>query len=166
MTIRKAIAADIARIVEIETRCFPTPWPRELLASYLGEDGFMVYEQDGAVIGYMILGIKIPSFLARLERRMLAALHGQEASLEENTGHIMNLAVDPPFRRRSIGSMLLQKGLEYLQSLGAKNCELEVRVNNEEAIELYRRFGFVIKEVIKNYYRNGDDAYLMAKRLA
>lgn len=165
MAIRKAVAVDIARIVEIETQCFPTPWPRDLLASYLGEEGFMVYEQDGTVWGYMIVGIKIPSLLTRLERRMLAALRGQEVSLEENTGHLVNLAVDPAFRRRGIGSTLLQKSLEYLQSLGAKNCELEVRVNNEEAIELYQKFGFAIREIIKNYYRNGDDAYLMAKEL-
>ncbi len=165
MVIRKAVAADIARIVEIEAQVFPTPWPRELLASYLGEDGFMVYEQDGTVIGYMILGIKIPSLLARLERRMLAALRGQDTNLEENTGHLMNLAVDPAFRRLGIGSTLLQRGLEYLQSLGAKTCELEVRVNNQEAIALYEKFGFVIKDRIKSYYRNGDDAYLMVKEL-
>ena len=165
MAIRKAVTADIARIVEIETQCFPTPWPRESLTSYLGEDGFMVYEQDGRVIGYMILGIKIPSLLVRLERRMLAAMRGQEADLEENTGHIMNLAIDPAFRRRGIGSTLLQSGLEYLKSLGAKTCELEVRVNNQEAIALYEKFGFVIKDRIQNYYRNGDDAYLMVKEL-
>lgn len=165
MAIRTAVTADIGRIVEIEMRCFPTPWPRELLTSYLGEDGFMVYEQDGAVIGYVIVGIKIPSLLARLERRMLAALRGQDANLEENTGHLMNLAVDPAFRRQGIGSILLQRGLEYLQGLGAKTCELEVRVNNQGAIALYEKFGFVIKERIKNYYSNGDDAYLMVKGL-
>jgi len=95
----------------------------------------------------------------------LAALRGQDADLEENTGHLMNLAVDPLFRRQGIGSILLQRGLEYLRSLGAKTCELEVRVNNEEAIALYEKFGFGIKETIKNYYRNGDDAYLMIKEL-
>jgi len=126
----------------------------------------MVYERDGTVLGYMILGMKIPSLLERLERRMLAAWHGQEADLEENTGHIMNLAIDPAFRRLGIGGLLLQRGLEYLQSLGAKACELEVRVNNQEAIALYEKFGFAIKERIKNYYRNGDDAYLMIKELA
>jgi hypothetical protein len=88
MAIRKAAAADIARVVEVETQCFPTPWPRELLASYLGKDGFMVYEQDGTVMGYLIVGIKIPSLLAR---RMLAALREQEADLEGNTGHLLTL---------------------------------------------------------------------------
>ncbi len=48
----------------------------------------MVYEQDGTVMGYLIVGIKIPSLLAR---RMLAALREQEADLEGNTGHLLTL---------------------------------------------------------------------------
>jgi len=109
-----------------------------------------------------MVGLKIPSLFARLERRTQELLRGQQLE-EEFVGHIMNLAIDPAYRRRGFGSELLKKGLEYLQELGAQTVELEVRVGNEAAINLYKRFGFLIKERIKNYYHNGDDAFLMTK---
>lgn len=167
--IRKANSADLKRIMEIEVKSFFSPWPAELLSRHLGEDGFLVYEQEGIVIGYMIVGLKIPSLFARLERRTQELLWGkqeqEEEEEEEFVGHIMNLAIDPAYRRKGLGSELLTKGLEYLQQLGAQTVELEVRVGNEAAIKLYQKFGFVIKDRIKNYYHNGDDAYLMVKSL-
>ena len=39
---------------------------------------------------------------------------------------------------------------------------LEVRCSNNEAIKLYEKLGFVIKQRLKAYYRDGEDAYLMA----
>ena len=44
---------------------------------------------------------------------------------------------------------------------GCENVSLEVRVNNDPAIRLYRNFGFIDAAIRKNYYENGDDAILM-----
>ncbi|WP_444928219.1 GNAT family N-acetyltransferase [Microbulbifer sp. TRSA002] len=44
--------------------------------------------------------------------------------------------------------------------------ELEVYTNNEQAIGLYKKYGFEVEGTAKNYaFRNGEyaDVYLMAK---
>ncbi|MCQ4350370.1 MAG: GNAT family N-acetyltransferase, partial [Sulfolobales archaeon] len=43
---------------------------------------------------------------------------------------------------------------------------LEVRVSNLDAIRLYERFGFLKMKVLKYYYADGEDAYLMAVKLS
>jgi len=164
MTVRPATERDLPQILEIERASFPTPWPEWLLRTHLGEEGFLVYEDEGKVLGYIIVGIKIPSLLSRLEKRT-RALVGLPVDLEERTGHIMNLAVAPAFRRRGYGKLLLERGLEYLRGLGADCVELEVRVGNGAAIRLYEKYGFSIKERLPRYYRDGEDAYLMVRSL-
>ena len=162
MGIRPAQERDLPRILEIERAAFPSPWPLELLRGHLGEHGFMVYEQDGQLTAYLIVGIKIPSLWERVEKRT-RALVGQRVDLEERTGHIMNLAIDPSFRRRGLGTLLLQQGLQYLKELGADRAELEVRIHNAPAIQLYEKYGFRIQERFSNYYGIGEDAYLMVR---
>ncbi len=166
MGLRKAEERDLPRIVEIEKAAFPNPWPVSVLRGHLGEEGFLVYEDDdsGRVVGYIIAGIRIPPFFTRLEKRT-RALVGLPVDLEERTGHIMNIAVDPAYRGRGLGKLLLRTGIEYLRSLGARCVELEVRVSNRAAIQLYEQHGFRIKERLRGYYGPGDDGYLMVKPL-
>lgn len=167
MLIRKAEERDLPRVMEIERGSFSSPWPEALLRSYLGEEGFLVGEEDGKVVGYILIGLKTPSFFSRLERRtrLLFGLEQGDEDPDLHIGHVMNLAVDPSYRRRGLGTELLRAGLAYLKRLGARQVELEVRTENEEAIRLYRRFGFTIDRLISHYYSNGDDAYLMKKSL-
>jgi len=39
---------------------------------------------------------------------------------------------------------------------------LEVRCSNNDAVRLYEGMGFFINQRFKAYYRDGEDAYLMA----
>lgn len=164
--IRKAEARDLPKVMEIERCSFPSSWPERLLRSYLGEAGFMVGEKDGEVVSYILVGLRVPSLFSRLERRTrLLFSAGSGIDPNPRVGHVMNLAVDPPHRSRGLGKEILQAGLDYLGRLGAGRVELEVRVQNKEAICLYRKFGFQIERVIHRYYMNGDDAYFMATSL-
>ncbi len=43
--------------------------------------------------------------------------------------------------------------------------ELEVRESNDPAVSLYRDLGFAVGGVKPDYYGDGEDAYLMQKRL-
>lgn len=163
--LRRATAADLVRIVEIERASFVTPWPRAYLEQHLGDDGFAVAEYDSLVVGYTVVGIKIPSLFARLERRTRALLTGQEPEEPPPVGHLLNIAVDPAFRRHGFGKYLLEYALAYARRLGANRVELEVRTGNDAAITLYQKFGFEIKELLFGYYSDGEDAYLMVKIL-
>jgi ribosomal-protein-alanine N-acetyltransferase len=160
VVIRRAQRLDLERVVQIEQASFPTPWPYDLLAQHLEEDGFLVAELEGLLVGYIIVAMKIPSFFARLERRTLQLLKGEEIP-EPQVGHIMNLAVIPAYRKQGLGRRMLVHGIEYLKNLGAQEIELEVRVDNTPALALYEQFDFTFKERMKHYYSNGDDAYLM-----
>ena len=40
-----------------------------------------------------------------------------------------------------------------------------VRVSNTPAISLYEKLGFLKVSVSKRYYLDGEDAYIMARRL-
>lgn len=161
MPIRIATEQDLPHVHEIESLSFSSPWPTAILRGHLGEAGFLVYECEGAVVGYLIAGIRIPSLFERLEKRT-RALMGQAVDLEERRGHIMNIAVVPRYRKQGIGRALLTEGLEYLRSLGADAAELEVRVDNDDALRLYEQFGFKIVQRIARYYKSGSDAFLMA----
>lgn len=163
--LRRATLVDLERVLEIERFSFSAPWPREYLAQHLGDDGFVVLEYEGQIVGYTVVGIKIPAFLARLERRTWALLTGQDPKEPPPVGHILNIAVDPEFRRRGLGKRLLEYALDYCRHLGAEQVELEVRTSNTIAIQLYQKYGFVIRERVPYYYSDGEDAFVMVKTL-
>ena len=79
--------------------------------------------------------------------------------------HLMNLAVDEPFRApaRRLGAA---RGLLRASPSGSghRGHTLEVRVSNTAAIELYRSFGFVATGVRPGYYSDDrEDAVIMWK---
>lgn len=160
--IRPAREADLPRVMQIESASFPTPWPPSVLRGHVGESGFLVSEWVDEVVGYVIAGIRIPTLFARLEKRTRAWM-GYSTDLEEQTGHIMNIAVDPHHRDMGLGTALLQAGLDHLYRMDASCAELEVRTDNAAAIRLYERHGFRVTERLPHYYQNGDDAYLMVR---
>ncbi len=162
--LRPARPVDLDVIVAIEERSFPTPWSRTALNAYIGEDGFQVCLYEGELVGYVLVGLQIPSLLHRLERVTMSFLGSPPP--EETVGHVMNIAIHPGFRGSGLGRFLLRCGLGYLRELGAARVELEVRVDNREAIALYESEGFRTKRLLKGYYQNGDDAYLMHKSFA
>ena len=76
--------------------------------------------------------------------------------------HITTLAVDPAWQRHSIGTRVLLALAEAGMARGIENLTLEVRLSNEPAKELYRRFGFVPAGIRKGYYvETKEDAIIM-----
>jgi len=71
------------------------------------------------------------------------------------------IIVDNNSRNKGIASNLIN----YLINCYLKKCDsilLEVAVNNDAAINLYKKFSFKIIHIRKHYY-NGIDAYVMKK---
>ena len=74
---------------------------------------------------------------------------------------ILNLAVDPAFRRRGVGSALLNKVCEHAQG----TIFLEVAEPNFPAIALYRKHGWKDAGLRAGYYDHGIvNAVVMKKR--
>ena len=64
----------------------------------------------------------------------------------EHPQWIYDIVVDPRFQGRGIGRALMRKGEEYARSL-SNNIGLFVHSDNEPAVALYRKEGYVVKVV-------------------
>lgn len=71
------------------------------------------------------------------------------------------LAVDSSVRRHGAGTSLLSALRRACMMEGIGTIQLEVRTGNAQAIEFYKRHGFVITESLPHYYNDGGDGYRM-----
>jgi ribosomal-protein-alanine N-acetyltransferase len=68
-------------------------------------------------------------------------------------GHIISIAVHPQYRRKGIGTQLLQR---VMKTSHLKKVWAEVRRSNQSALVFYSKMGFQMTGVIPNYYGNED----------
>lgn len=79
---------------------------------------------------------------------------------------VMTIAVSPHCRGQGHGRTLLDHLVRTAREAGAEHLMLEVRADNEPAIGLYRRAGFVHISTRRRYYQPGDiDALILRKDL-
>ncbi|KAA0000041.1 MAG: ribosomal-protein-alanine N-acetyltransferase [Thermoplasmata archaeon] len=97
---------------------------------------FFVLEDKGEIIGYIIAD----------KKRSL----------------IISIAVHPLHRRKGYGKMLMEHVLKFMKG----KVMLHVKKSNLGAIDFYKKLGFEEIGEIKGYYRDGEDAILMAKMLS
>lgn len=78
-------------------------------------------------------------------------------------GHITNIVTKLDKRGNKIATKMLEELLKIAKTKKLKSVTLEVNVNNNIAINLYKKYDF--KEVGKRpkYYNNIDDALIMTK---
>ena len=72
---------------------------------------------------------------------------------------INQIEVDVFHRNCGKASILLEKMIKAVE----KNITLEVKEDNEVAIHLYKKFGFIKKAIRKGYYQ-GTDGILMERK--
>lgn len=139
MIVRKFKPQDLKRVFEIENMSFDQSYGINMFQQlYEMGIGFLVAEEDGYVVGYVLFWIKY-----------------------ENQGHIISIAVDKNYRRKGYGTQLLAKSIGILSLLRLDTIYLEVNENNAGAVEFYRRFNFKIDRTVPGYYENGDGAIVM-----
>ena len=132
----------VSQIAQMEAQCFSDPWSEKSIASELENplSLWLVAEENGQVFGYV----------------------GSQTVLDESD--MMNVAVDPRFRRQGIARALIETLIAELAKMGSRCLRLEVRVSNENARALYARMGFQQLGLRKNYYHNPkEDALILGK---
>ncbi|PTL37420.1 ribosomal protein S18-alanine N-acetyltransferase [Alkalicoccus saliphilus] len=143
--IRLMDVIDIDGVMEVEAESFTTPWTREAFHQEIKKNQFAYYfiaESGGKVIGYCGLWVIV------------------------GDAHITNIAVHPEARRMGVGEGLMEAAVKMARMLGADTLSLEVRVSNEPAQTLYRKFGFENGGIRKRYYTdNNEDALVMWVKL-
>ena len=132
----------VSQIAQLEAQCFSDPWSEKSIASELENplSLWLVAEENGRVCGYV----------------------GSQTVLDESD--MMNVAVDPGFRRQGIARTLIETLIAELSKMGSRCLRLEVRLSNENARALYARMGFQQLGLRKNYYHNPkEDALILGK---
>lgn len=84
----------------------------------------------------------------------------------DRTGHVVVLGVSPEYRRHGVGRMLMRRLEAVFLERDVHLLHLEVRTTNDAARALYEGIGFSIAGRRLAYYTNGDDGYLMVKRIS
>lgn len=77
----------------------------------------------------------------------------------------LGMAVMRDYRRRGVGTRLLTATLEKARSKGITRVELEVRSDNQAALALYRKFGFLAEGTVHHAMRL-DGAYFDCIRMS
>lgn len=60
----------------------------------------------------------------------------------DNTGEINSIFVLHSYRGLGIGEQLMQKGLQWMDEMGAEKIVVNVAAGNEQAFGFYERYGF------------------------
>ena len=143
LRLRSLTPEDARSLSYIELEIFPAPWSEDSLKTFLA-----LHNVDGEA--------------ATLDGEIIAYVFVQYAADE---AHILNLGVRPRYRRKGLATLLLVRFLERARKQQARVCYLEVRVGNTAAQKLYFKQKFAPVSVRKQYYPDGEDALILAKRL-
>ncbi|MDK2833278.1 MAG: [ribosomal protein S18]-alanine N-acetyltransferase [Methanolobus sp.] len=138
--IRRAILADIPQMVQVENLCFLVPWPDFLFKAHLNNPGFVVYEKEGLILGYAMVGDS------------------------RGKAHLQNIAVHPDFRRQGIGTELLEWCIDLVRLYGYREMVLEVREKNTGSQAFYSNNGFKVSGTVAGYYMD-DNAIVMSRKI-
>lgn len=138
--------SDLPQVLEIESESFDDPWSADYFTLSLKRpksyEFFYVARCEDTVMGYIVFAVLY-----------------EEA-------HILNIAVPTANQRQGIGKFLLASALDVIQARDGCDVFLEVAVSNLPAQYLYRKFGFRIRGIRKNYYGRHKDAYVFRKGAA
>ena len=142
--IRRARDADLPRLLRLEELAFSSDrLSRRSFQRWLRHADciFSVCEASDALAGYILVILRRGTRLARL----------------------YSLAVDPQLRGQGIARRLIQHAESEARQAGALFMRLEVASNNDSAIALYRKLGYLQFGRYRDYYEDHDDALRMEK---
>ncbi|OGO17142.1 MAG: ribosomal-protein-alanine N-acetyltransferase [Chloroflexi bacterium RBG_16_48_8] len=145
--VRGMMMADLQAVLDIDHLSFPIPWSERTYKYEIEENPSshmhvveVLEDRNPRVVGYIGFWFIV------------------------DEAHISTLAVHPDYRGQGIGELLLDTALKHAVELGVKIVTLEVRVSNHAAINLYRKYDFIIVGSRPRYYRdNNEDALLMTR---
>ncbi len=132
----------VKQVAQLEAACFSMPWSESAIAGELTNplSLWLVAVVDDCVVGYV----------------------GSQSVMGE--GDMMNLAVDPQFRRQGIAGQLVDELICRLSENNVISLTLEVRISNDAAIGLYSAKGFTEVGRRPNYYvYPKEDALILRK---
>jgi ribosomal-protein-alanine N-acetyltransferase len=163
---------DIPEVSRVERQCFTNPWPQSAYRRELRNPANSAYivlwyrpegaeDQSGRGESRGPLGL-LP-FIRKADRGtvdQVVGFAGMWALYDE--AHVTTIGVASEHRGKGLGELLLVTLIEEAERRNTEWVTLEVRVSNDSAQALYRKYGFTQQGVRRRYYSdNGEDAYIM-----
>jgi len=134
---------DLSQLRRVEKLCFP-------------KDSWPLLDLIGILTFPNVLRLK-----AMAGDRMVGFI-GIDIRHSQNQAWVATVCVEPQYQRRGIASSLLAESESQIRQPVIK---LSVRASNKPAIDLYRRFGYQEVEIWPAYYRDGENALVMEKKI-
>ena len=149
--LRRCELSDIIPVMEINLSTLPEHYSDYFYESLLEElpEAFIVAEISGKIIGYIMC--KIEHGFSNFKKLGFV-----------KKGHVVSVAVIDEHRRKGFGSVLVDEAVKGVKTVQGSELYLEVRCSNNDAVKLYEKLGFSIIQRLNSYYRDGEDAYVMA----
>ena len=144
LIIRHMTKDDVDAVYKGEENCFTDPWSKDSIRKELKNDlaRYLVAEIDNQIVGYVGVWFVV------------------------DEGHITNVAVHSDYRERKIGDKLVDEMVKLCKENNLVAMTLEVRTSNTVAQNLYRKYGFKMAGIRKEYYSdNKEDAIIMWNQL-
>lgn len=146
-----ALRSDLDAIAALEAAEFPVPWRRDYFAQELQQpqryNRVLRRIGDGGDDAPTVLGYLFAAYL-----------------LDEM--HINKIATRREWWGFGLARHMMESSLAFGAARGVRLVTLEVRTNNERAIEFYRLQGFDSVYIRRSYYQDGGDALVMHRELA
>jgi ribosomal-protein-alanine N-acetyltransferase len=152
--LRKLTPDDLQSVMQINRVCLPENYTDFFFMDLHQRfpETFIVAEENGKIAGYIMCRVEVG-----LSNLGLGGLIRK--------GHVVSVAVLPQSRRKGVAQALVNAAMDGMRHYKAKQCYLEVRVTNAAGIALYKKLGFEISRTVHGYYSDGEDAYVMTKKL-
>jgi len=167
--VRPMALDDVEQVLRLDRMSFPTPWSARTYHHEIANNDratMLVVEEPDAEgnpgsgwLERLFGGSREPR--QPVSASSIIAYAGMWQIAEE--AHISTIAVHPDWRGNKLGELLVWTLIWVAIKQNAELVTLEVRISNEVAINLYRKYGFVVSGRRRGYYRdNNEDAHIMA----
>jgi len=149
--LRRCELSDIIPVMEINLKTLPEHYSDYFYESLLEElpEAFIVAEISNKIVGYIMC--KLEHGFSNFKKLGFV-----------KKGHVVSIAVIDEYRGKGFGSALVDEAIRGVKTIRCSELYLEVRCSNNDAVRLYEKLGFSIIHRLKAYYRDGEDAYVMA----
>lgn len=141
MELQRATPSDIQTLFDIEKttqglKTYSRYLTEDEVRDYINNEIVFIIKKDNEIVGHISYEIKGEKYF-----------------------HLSGLVIKPEFQRQGLAKEAISKLLEIIGDY--KTIDLTVHPENP-ATNLYKSFGFTIKERIENYFGDGEPRLRMA----
>ncbi len=142
LTIKKKIK-DLHQLQQLDQLFFPMPWSSASWEDFVSHDEYLIIMAKDS------------------ETQELIGFSLYKLNTYEDLAHMVKFVLHPTFRKLGHGRQMLILSIDYLFDSCIEKIYLEVNTSNNRTIKIYVECGFKKMHESKQFYSNGDDAYVM-----